>query len=67
MTRRLDPETRLRRHLERQQRRYGETAMPQAQSPLAQVSQTTPRAHMVVSDWVPDEHGNPTRTIRARE
>ena len=33
----------------------------------SQFSQVTPRLHTIVSDWSPDEHGNPTRTIRARE
>ena len=67
MTRRLDPETRLRRHMERQQRRYAGITQPPPSQPIAQLSQTTPRIAVIVSDWSPDEHGNPTRTIRARE
>lgn len=75
MTKRLDPETRLRRHMERQQRRYAEFVSAVINKPkttvdplfVAQFSQVTPRLHTIVSDWSPDEHGNPTRTIRARE
>jgi hypothetical protein len=66
MTQPLSPEDKLRRHLGRQQRRYGEQAHPQTLA-MAQSSQAVPRAATIVSDWSPDEHGNPTRTIRARE
>lgn len=75
MTKPLDPEERLRRNLERQKARYDAFVSQTINKPkttvdplfVAQFSQVTPRLHTIVSDWSPDEHGNPTRTIRARE
>jgi hypothetical protein len=75
MTKRLDPETRLRRRYERQAKRdaafmtqcRAKPNMPFNPPAAGQMAQVTPRLVMSVSDWSVDEHGNPTRTVQARE